>query len=110
MEVYSTRELVELEVATMAKTLDRSTQSLTKERTDPLARTGSSSFYRCLGPLPPKLGGKGYHIATKEEAGYTIKVESMDAVHGRSGVTKAEKATVQPGRWADAAEVGRVPR
>ena len=32
-----------------------------------------------------------------------IKVESMDAVHGRSGVTKAGKATVQPGRWAGAA-------
>ena len=37
------------------------------------------------------LGGKGYHIATKEEAGCMIKVELMDAVHGRSGVTKAEK-------------------
>ena len=32
-----------------------------------------------------------------------IKVESMDVVHGRSGVTKARKATVQPGRWAGAA-------
>ena len=30
-------------------------------------------------------------------------MESMDAVHGRSGVTKAEKTTVQPGRWAGAA-------
>ena len=27
----------------------------------------------------------------------------MGAVHGRSGVTKAEKATAQPGRWAGAA-------
>ena len=32
-----------------------------------------------------------------------IKVESMDAVHCRSGVIKAGKATVQPGRWAGAA-------
>ena len=30
-----------------------------------------------------KKPGKGYHMATKEEAGCTIKVESMDAVHGR---------------------------
>ena len=42
-------------------------------------------------------------MATKEEAGCTIKVESMDVVHGRSGVTKAGKATVQPGLWAGAA-------
>ena len=41
-------------------------------------------------------------MATKEEVGCTIKGESMDAVHGRSGVTKAGKATVQPGRWAGA--------
>ena len=27
----------------------------------------------------------------KEEAGCTIKVVSMDTVHGKSGVTKAEK-------------------
>ena len=34
----------------------------------------TSSFYRCPGPHPPKcLGGKGYHMATKEEAGCTIK-------------------------------------
>ena len=42
-------------------------------------------------------------MATKEEAGCTIKVESMDPVHGRDGVTKAGKATVQPGQWASAA-------
>ena len=65
---------------------------------EPFARTGSSSFYRRPGPLPPKhLGGKGYHMATKEEARCTIKVKStrkvkaMDAVHGRDGVTKAGK-------------------
>ena len=86
-------------------------------RVQPFARTGSSSFYRRPGPLPPKhLGGKGYHMATKEEARCTIKVEStikvksMDAVHGRGGVTKARKATVQTGRWAGAAEAGCVPR
>ena len=27
----------------------------------------------------------------------------MDTVHGRSGITKAGKATVQPGRWAGTA-------
>ena len=30
-------------------------------------------------------------MATKEEAGCTIKVEPMDAVHGRGGITKAVK-------------------
>ena len=33
----------------------------------------------------------------------------MDAVHGRGGVTKAGKATVQPGRWAGAAGAQDVP-
>ena len=86
-------------------------------RVEPFARACSPSFYRCLGPLPPKyLGGKGYHMATKEEVRCTIKVEStikvksMDAVHGRGSVTKAGKATVQPGQRAGAAEVGGVPR
>ena len=54
---------------------------------------GTSSFYRCLGPLPPKhLGGKGYHMATKEEAGCTIKGEAMDAGNGRRAASpKLEK-------------------
>ena len=42
-------------------------------------------------------------MVTKAEARCMIKVEPVDVVHGRSGVTKAEKATVQPGRWAGAA-------
>ena len=33
----------------------------------------------------------------------------MDAVHGREYVVLAEKATVQPGRWAGAAELCGVP-
>ena len=69
------------------------------------------SFYRRLGPLPPKhLGGKGYHMATKEEAGCTIKVESMDAVHGRGRRPQSWKSHRPAGRWAGAAEVGCVPR
>ena len=83
---------------------ERSTgDQLVYQRTNPpFARMGASSFYRRLGPLLPKhLGGKGYHMATKEEARCTIKVEStikvrcMDAVHGRGGITKAGKATGQ---------------
>ena len=31
---------------------------------------------------------------------------AMDSVHGRDGVTKAEKATVQTGRWDIASEQG----
>ena len=79
-------ELEELKVATMAKNPRSREEESTRvqPKSEPFARTGSSSFYRCLGPPPPKyLGGKGYHIATKEEAGCTIKVESMDLVHGR---------------------------
>ena len=79
-------ELVGLEVATMSKN-PRSWNLPSVElgrRVEPFARTGSSSFYRRLGPILPKhLGGKGYHIATKEEAGCTVKVVAMDVVHGR---------------------------
>ena len=67
--------------------------------------------------MPKHLGGKGYHMATKEEVRCTIKVEStiklesMDAVHGRGAASpKLKRGTVQPGRWAGAAEVERVPR
>ena len=108
----------------MAKTLDLGKPQSPRLRTvvelsaEPFARTGSSSFYRCLGTLPPKhLGGKGSHIATKEEARCTkkvestIKVESMDAVHGRGAASpKLKRGTIQPGRWAGAADVERVPR
>ena len=66
---------------------------------------------------PNILGGKGYHIAPKEEARCTVKVEStikvgaMDAVHSRGAASpKLKRGTVQPGRWAGAAEVERVPR
>ena len=42
----------------------------------PFAQMGAFSFYRGPGPLPSQyLGGKGSHMATKEEAGCTIKVE-----------------------------------
>ena len=53
-------------------------------------------------------------MATKGEARCTIKIEStikvepMDAVHGREAVSpKLKRGTVQPGRWAGAAEVER---
>ena len=56
-------------------------------------------------------------MATKERGGCIIKVEStikvklVDAVHGRGAASpKLKKATGQPGRWAGAAEVERVPR
>ena len=97
-EVYSTRELVELKVATMAKTLDLSTKSPTKERTQ--ERTLCPDELLLLlyvsWSSSPTLGGKGYHIATKEEAGCTIKVKSMDSVHGRDGVTKAGVLLLDP--------------
>ena len=60
----------------------------------PLPGRAPPPFIGVLDLFPQYLGGKGYHVATKEEAGCTLKVESMDAVHGRSGVTKAGKATV----------------
>ena len=60
---------------------------------NPLPERAPPPFIGVSGLFPKYLGGKGYHIATKEEAGCTIKGESMDAVHGRSGVTKAGKAT-----------------
>ena len=59
----------------------------------------------------------GAHMATKEEARCTIKVkstikvESMDAIHGRGAASpKLKRGTVQPGRRAGAADVERVPR
>ena len=66
---------MELEVATMAKTLTKRptleelNSEANQEGNEPFARECSPSFYRRLGPLLPKhLGGKGYHMATKEEA------------------------------------------
>ena len=53
-------------------------------------------FIGVLGLFPQYLGGKGYHMATKEEAGCTIKLESMDAVHGRGRRHQSCKATVHP--------------
>ena len=55
-------------------------------------------------------------MATKEEARCTIKVKStikvefMDAVHGRGAASpKLKRGTVRPGRWVGVADVGRVP-
>ena len=110
---------MELEVATMVKTLTEPESGLgSNPEIEPLARECSPPFYSRLGPLPPKhLGGKGCHIPTKEEARCTIKakstikVESMDAVHGRGAASpKLKRGTAQPGRWAGAADVERVPR
>ena len=101
-------ELVELEVCTMAKNPNRvSNPGRTQPESEPFARECSSSFYRRLGPLPPKhLGRKGYHMATKGEERCTIKVvstikvENVDAVHGRGAASpKLKRGTVQPGRW-----------
>ena len=55
-------------------------------------------------------------MATKEEEWCTIKVEStikveaMDAVHGRGAASpKLKRGTVQPGQWASAAGALEVP-
>ena len=58
---------------------------------NPLPERAPPPFIGVLDLFPKYLGGKGYHMATKEEAWCMIKVESMDAVHGRGGVTKAVK-------------------
>ena len=108
-------ELGELEVATMAKTLDL------EKCQDPDAEPESNQVFSLLperAPLFPQyLGGKGYHIATKKEAGCTIKAEStikvklVDAVHGRGAVSpKLKKATGQPDGGLAPAEVGGDPR
>ena len=83
----------------------------------PFACACPFSFYKHLGPLPPKhLGGKCYHMVTKEEARCTIKVKStrkvkaMDAVHGRDGVTKAGKGHRPTGGGLAQRRWKRVPR
>ena len=101
---------MELKVATMAKTLTGPNKCRTRSAPPPFI--GVLDLF-----CPNILGGKGYHMATKEEVRCTIKVkstikvESMDAVHGRGAASpKLKRGTVQSGRWAGAADVERVPR
>ena len=85
---------------------------LHQPKIEPFARACLPSFYRSLGPLPPKhLGGKGYHMATKEEARCTIKVKLVDAVHGRGAASpKLKRGTDQLDGGLAFVEVGGDPR
>ena len=90
---------------------------LHQPKIEPFARACLLSFYRHLGPLLPKhLGWKGYHMATMEEARCTtkakstIKVELVDAVHGRGAASqKLRRGTDQPDGGLALAEVGGDP-
>ena len=72
-------ELEELEVATMAFALDLHLSAdleLDQEsnrKANPLLCSPPPPFIGVLDLFPQNLGGKGNHMATKEEAGCTIK-------------------------------------
>ena len=74
-------ELEELEVATMAIALGlhlptepegESADLELNQKLNPLLCSPPPPFIGVLDLFPQNLGGKGYHMATKEEAGCTI--------------------------------------
>ena len=71
---------------------------------NPLPERAPLPFIGVLGLFPQNIGGKGYHMATKEKD----RVHGKGRVHGlgpwqETASPKLEKATVQPGQWAGTA-------
>ena len=74
--------------------------STSQPQNEPFARTGASSFYRCLGPLLPKhLGGKGYHIATPHHDKSQIGTNKYDAKDAIRGIWRGYTTSIAVAMW-----------